>query len=50
MIFNGKNLVTKNMKMINMIVMTHKKPVLLDFVVLGVMISAVSSCTHCCKF
>lgn len=47
--FNGKNLVTKNMKMTNMTVYDTFSPVLLDFVVLGVMISAVSLCTHCCK-
>ena len=48
-IFNGKNLVTKNMNMTNMTVMTlfHQFCwILLWFL----MISAVSSCTHCCKF
>ena len=47
--FNGKNLVTKNMNMTNMTVMTlfHQFCwILLWFL----MISAVSSCTHCCKF
>lgn len=34
-IFNDKNLVTKNMNMTNMTVMTHKKPVLLDLVVIS---------------